>query len=107
MASAFKAELITYYGESGNCPSDAQDLGSDISGTINSKYVQSIVPNTTYSGAICALEFTFNGGGVNPDIANKKLIFAMMNYAGNGSAKWECSSSDIRQLYLPSICKRV
>jgi type IV pilus assembly protein PilA len=107
MASAFKSELMAYYGESGNCPNNLRDLGLDISGTINSKYVKSVAPNTIYSGAICAFEFTFNVVGVNPEIANKKLIFAMMNYTGNGSAKWECSSFDIRQSYLPAICKGI
>lgn len=105
MASAFKSELLAKYGESGSCPVTPVDLGLDALGTVNSKYVQSVGVNTTYTGAICAFEFTFSSTGMNAGVAGKKLIFAMMAYAGNGSARWECASADIRQLYLPSICK--
>lgn len=105
MASAFKSELMAKYGESGACPTSPVDLGLNSSGTVNTKYVQSISINTTYSGAICAFDFTFNNSGMNVGVAGKTLTFAMMNYAGNGSARWECASSQISQMYLPSICK--
>lgn len=105
MASAFKSELMAKYGESGACPTSPVDLGLNSSGTVNTKYVQSISINTTYSGAICAFDFTFNNSGMNAGVAGKTLTFAMMNYAGNGSARWECASSQISQMYLPSICK--
>lgn len=107
MASAYKSELIAKYGESGGCPTSVIDLGIDASGLINSKYVRSINLNTTYSGAVCAFDFTFQSSGMNPGVAGKQLTFAMMNYAGNGAVQWECTSSNIRQLYLPSICKGI
>lgn len=107
MASAVKAELVATYGSSGTCPTSPVDLGLDSSGTVNTKYVQSIKINTTYSGAICAFDFTFNTSGMNAGVAGKTLTFAMMNYAGNGSARWECASSQIRQLYLPTICRGI
>lgn len=107
MANAFKSELITKYGESGTCPTTVVDLGVDSLGTVNSKYVQGIALNTTYTGAVCAFEFTFKTTGMNTSVAGKKLIFAMMNYAGNGSVHWECASLEIRQLYLPSVCKGI
>jgi type IV pilus assembly protein PilA len=44
---------------------------------------------------------------MNTGVAGKKLIFAMMNYAGNGSAHWECASTEISQLYLPTACKGI
>ena len=107
IASAYKGELIAKYGESGTCPTVVTDLGVDSFGAINSKYVHSIGLNSTYSGAVCAFEFTFNTVGMSSGVAGKKLIFAMMNYAGNGSARWECASTEIRQLYLPSVCKGI
>jgi type IV pilus assembly protein PilA len=107
MASALKAELLAKYGESGACPISPVDLGLDTSGTINSKYVQTVAVNSTYTGALCAFEFTFLSTGMNGDVAGKKLIFAMMAYSGNGAARWECASTEIRQIYLPSICKGV
>ena len=107
MASAIKAELLAKYGESGACPASPEDLGLDSSGIANNKYIQSISINTTYSGAICAFDFTFNTSGMNAGVAGKTLTFAMMNYAGNGSARWECASSEIRQLYLPTICRGI
>ena len=105
MASVIKSELLATYGSSGACPTSPVDLGLDSSGTVNTKYVQSISINTTYSGAICAFDFTFNTSGMNAGVAGKTLTFAMMNYAGNGSARWECASSQISQMYLPSVCK--
>jgi type IV pilus assembly protein PilA len=107
IASAYKGELIAEYGESGACPTVVTDLGVDAFGAINSKYVQTIGLNTTYPGALCAFEFTFKTTGMNAGVAGKKLIFAMMNYVGNGSARWECASTEIRQLYLPSVCKGI
>ncbi|WP_174493860.1 pilin [Acinetobacter sp. Marseille-Q1623] len=107
MASTYKGELIAIYGESGACPTLISDLGTDSSGYIHSKYVESIALNTTHSGAICAFEFNFSNSGINTGVAGKQLIFAMMNYAGNGAAKWECASNNIKQMYLPSICKGI
>lgn len=107
MASAFKSELIAKYGESGACPTTPEDLGLDASGMVNTKYIQSVGINTTYAGALCTFEFTFKNTGLNSGVAGKKLVFAMMNYAGNGSARWECGSNEIKQLYLPSICKGI
>ncbi|WP_436862255.1 pilin [Acinetobacter haemolyticus] len=106
MASSLKAELMAKYGESGACPTSPADLGLDLSGTVDAKYVQRVTINTTYTGAICAFEFTFNSG-MNAGVAGKTLIFAMMNYAGNGAARWECGSSQISQMYLPSVCRGV
>lgn len=107
MASSIKAELLAKYGESGSCPISPTDLGLNASGILNAKYVQSVGINTTYSGALCAFEFTFSSTNMNHGVAGKTLVFAMMNYAGNGSARWECASSDIRQLYLPTVCKGI
>lgn len=107
MASVFKADLLAVYGTSGACPTSPVDFGLNSSGTINSKYVQSVSINTTYSGALCAFDFTFNTAGMNVGVTGKTLTFAMMNYTGNGAARWECASSQIRQRYLPTICKGI
>lgn len=107
MASVYKSELMSKYGDSGSCPTVVTDLGVDSAGAINSKYVQGIALNTTYTGAICAFEFTFNTTGMNVGVAGKKLVFAMMAYSGDGVVSWECASSEISQLYLPSICKGI
>ena len=104
MASVYKSEVIVVYGESGSCPTSPTNLGLDAAGSINTKYVKSVTINTTTPNSICAFEFTFNNTGMNAGIAGKTLVFAMMNYASNGSAHWECSSSTIQQVYLPSVC---
>lgn len=106
MASALKSEVIAKYGESGACPITPEDLGLNTSGTVNTKYIQS-VGITTYTGAVCAFQFTFNSNRMNAGVAGKTLTFAMMNYTGNGAASWECASSQIRQIYLPTICKGI
>lgn len=107
MASTYKSEVIAVYGESGSCPASPTNLGLDATGTINAKYVKSVTINTTTPNSICAFEFTFNNTGMSAGIAGKTLVFAMMNYSGNGSARWECSSDTIKQLYLPTVCQGV
>lgn len=107
MASAYKGDLIAVYGDTGACPTSLVEMGIASTGLINSKYVHSIGLNTTYPSAVCAFEFTFSNSGMNAGVAGKKLIFAMMDYAGNGSARWECASTEIRQLYLPTACKGI
>ena len=90
MASTYKGDLIAVYGDTGACPVSLSDMGVVPTGVINSKYVQSITLNTTYPSAVCAFEFTFNSSGMNTGVAGKKLIFAMMNYAGNGCTLGVC-----------------
>lgn len=107
MASAAKAEIMMYYGAEGACPTMTETIGYDLAGTIDSKYVKKISINTSYAGAICAVDFSFQSAGMNTGVAGKTLTFAMMNYVGNGAARWECASSQIRQLYLPTICKGI
>lgn len=107
MASTYKGEVISVYGDTGTCPTSLQEMGVVSSGIIGSKYVQSISLNSTFPGAVCSFEFTFSSSEINAGVAGKKLIFAMMNYAGNGSARWECASTEIRQLYLPTACKGI
>ena len=107
IASAAKAEIMMYYGTEGTCPTTTEDIGYNSAGTIGSKYVEKISINTSYTSAICAVDFTFQSTGMNAGVAGKTLTFAMMNYVGNGAASWECSSSQIRQLYLPTICKGI
>jgi len=107
MASTYKGDLIAVYGDTGACPASLSDMGVISTGMINSKYVRNIALNASYPGAICAFEFTFNTAGMNSGVAGKKLIFAMMNYSGNGSARWECTSTEIRQLFLPLACRGI
>ena len=107
MASTYKGGLIAVYGDTGACPASLSDMGVISTGMINSKYVHSISLKSTYPGAIRAFEFTFNTVGINSGIAGKKLIFAMMDYSGNGSARWECASTEIRQFFLPLACKGI
>lgn len=95
MARVYKRESIVVYGESGNCPALPTNLGLDTTCTINAKHVKSVTINTTMPNSICAFEFTFNNTPMNADIAGKTLVFAMMNYASNGSAHWECNSNII------------
>ncbi len=107
MVSTYKGDLIAIYSDTGTCPISLSDMGVVSTGLINSKYVQSIALNTTYPLALCAFEVTFNSSVMNAGVSGKRLIFTMMNYAGNGSAHWECASTEIRQLYLPTACKGI
>lgn len=107
MAGYFKNELIAKYGELGICPTNVVDLGVPASGLIDTKYVNRISLSTTYTGAICAFEFTLNSVNTNQNIAGKKITIAMMAYRNNGATRWECASSNIQQTYLPSSCRGI
>ena len=104
MASFYKSQTMETYGVNAVCPSTPEDFG--LSGEVSSKYVDALQVNTTYAGAVCAFEFTFSSNMI-AGVAGKKLVFAMMAYSSNGAARWECASSQIQQLYLPTICKGI
>ncbi|ENX56516.1 MULTISPECIES: pilin [Acinetobacter] len=107
MANTIKAALLEKYGESGTCPTTLAELGLSSSGMINARYVQSVRGNVSYTGALCAYEFTFRTTGMSAGVAGKTLVFAMMNYASNRSAHWECASPQISQKFLPSVCRGI
>ena len=53
MANTYKGELLAKYSESGSCPTTITELGINSTAAINSKYLQNIALNTTYTGAVC------------------------------------------------------
>lgn len=106
MASFYKSLTMETYGVNAVCPSTPEDFGLSTTGDVSSKYVDTLQVNTTYAGAVCAFEFTFSPN-MNAGVAGKKLVFAMMAYSGNGAARWECGSSEIQQIYLPSVCNGI
>lgn len=105
MASSFKGEITSSYGESGVCPT-VTGLGLGASGNLNGRYVESLSISTP-SGTVCAITFTFKSSGVNDGLKDKNLTFSMLSITIQGSAQWLCSSNDIRQLYLPSTCRGI
>ena len=105
MASAFKGEVVSYYGESGTCPT-ITGLGLPASGDLNGRYVQSLSISMPI-GSVCAITFNFKSSGINEGLKNKHLTLAMLNISMQGSAQWLCSSDDIKQLYLPSTCQGI
>lgn len=105
MASSFKGEIVSYYGESGTCP-DITSLGLPASGQLNGRYVESVATSVP-TGAVCAITFTFKASGVNEGLKSKSLTIAMLDITVQGAAQWSCSSIDIKQLYLPSTCRGI
>lgn len=105
MASSFKGEIVSFYGESGLCPT-VTGLGLTALGTLNGRYVQSLSISAP-TGVVCAMTFTFKSDGVNDGLKSKNLTISMLDITIQGSAKWDCTSTDIRQLYLPSTCRGV
>lgn len=105
MASSFKGEIISSYGESNICPT-LTGIGLPASGALNGRYVNSLSISTP-TGAICAITFTFKSDSVNDGLKSKNLTISMLDITMQGSAKWDCTSTDIRQLYLPSTCRGI
>ncbi|XID75176.1 pilin [Alkanindiges sp. WGS2144] len=105
MANAFKGEVVSYYGESGTCPT-ITGLGLPASGDLNGRYIDSLSTSTP-QGAVCAITFNFKSAGTNSGLKNKHLTLAMLDISIQGSAQWLCSSEDIQQIYLPSTCRGI
>lgn len=105
MASSFKGEITSSYGESGICPT-LTGIGLPSSGVLNGRYVESLSISTP-AGAVCAFTFTFKSNGINDGLRGKSLTLSMLSITIQGSAQWLCSSDDIKQLYLPSSCQGI
>lgn len=105
MASSFKGEIVSFYGESGTCPI-VTSLGLSATGQLNGRYVDSIATSVP-AGSLCAITFTFKTTGVNDGLKGKSLTLAMLDITTQGAAQWQCSSTSIKQLYLPSSCRGI
>lgn len=105
MASSFKGEIVSFYGESSICPA-VTSLGLPASGQLNGRYVDSISTSVP-AGSVCAITFTFKSIGVNDGLKGKSLTIAMLDITTQGTAQWQCSSNNIKQLYLPSSCRGI
>ncbi|OTG89693.1 pilin [Acinetobacter sp. ANC 3813] len=103
LSSQYKIAISQTYSQSSSCPTLAE-LGLSSPTAASGKYVGS-VDIATPTGAICAVELTFKSSGISQGLQGKHLAIALISQTANlGSANWRCSSTDIKQKYLPKSC---
>lgn len=103
LSSNYKTTVNTFYAERGICPT-LTDMGLSSNTDAGGKYVHSLTI-TTETGKICSFAFQFKNVGITSSLQNKHITFSMVSYSSSlGSSEWECTSSDISQKYLPTVC---
>lgn len=100
IAMYYKIEMASVYTTSSHCAT-LNDLGLNNTGTLNLKYLDSLVIST-YTGANCAFTLQLSNTSLLPVLNAKHIQFAMI--AKINSIDWECHSFDIPQRYLPNSC---
>jgi type IV pilus assembly protein PilA len=100
LASAAKTAVAETFQSTGGYPTDNASAG--LASTINSKYVASVVINTTPSGAI---DVTFLGTvGDSANTSGKIIRFTPSATAG--AVDWICNTgSDLPPRYRPANCR--
>jgi type IV pilus assembly protein PilA len=101
LASAAKTAVAETFQSTGSYPTDNASAG--LASTINSKYVASVLINTTPSGAI---DVTFLGTvGDSANTSGKIIRFTPSATAG--AVDWFCAAgSDLPARYRPANCRQ-
>ena len=104
LMSGEKIPVTNYYTENNACPTNGE-AGIPTATSIVGKYVVSVTTAgtaTTLGG--CSITAAFNTAGVNSGLAGNSVTFYMHTQPG-APIVWTCSSTDISQSLMPSICK--
>lgn len=99
LASNAKLAVAEYLTTNGRFPEVNAEAGLAADGTISNNYVSSISISTVpVSGTVT---ITYHGfGGIPP---GRTLL--LVPTGTNGSIKWDCTSSTMRTMYVPSSCR--
>jgi type IV pilus assembly protein PilA len=95
LASAAKASVSDTFISRGVWPVDNDAAGMGASGTIRSKYVNSVA----VAGGQITVTF---GGDVNAEITNETIVFTPWTSA-NGDVSWQCGSHAMTQTGLVQV----
>ncbi|EQD74312.1 fimbrial protein pilin [mine drainage metagenome] len=107
LISGEKIPVTNYYTENDACPTNGE-AGIPPALSIIGKYVAEVtVPAVTASSlGGCEITATFKGAGVNSGLASNSVTFTMHTAPG-APIQWTCSSANISQALMPSICKGI
>jgi type IV pilus assembly protein PilA len=99
LASSAKTAVSEYFSTNGRLPESNADTGLAADGTISNNYVQSISIGTVPSSGTVTI--TYHGFGGIP--AGRTLL--LIPSGTSGSVKWNCTSDNMRTMYVPSSCR--
>ena len=106
LASGVKGAVSETFAQDATCPANAAATsnGIAISTDINGKYVLSVTTaGTAAATGGCTITAKMRPTGVSTGLVSKSLILTLSN-ADKGSNVWACTSTDIKQKYLPKSC---
>lgn len=116
LASGQKGAVAEFYSSNNECPKNSASTtagGIARPTQISGKYVLSVKTGqgsgtiklgTGTVAAVCQIEATMRGSGVNGEIANGDLLLKMG--VTSGAFQWGCNSTKIDNKYLPSTCQK-
>lgn len=106
LAGQYKISISNTYSQTETCPTLAE-IGLKLNTDGGGKYVNSI-NSITQAGTICAVEFTFKSTEVSSGLQGKHLVFALISQTTDlGASNWSCTSPDIKQALLPTVCNGI
>jgi type IV pilus assembly protein PilA len=103
LTDGLKTDIATTKGETGTCPVNSAG-GIPQATSISGSYVLSVTLSSV-AGGHCTMTALMKPTGVNSNIANDSVIITA--YDNGGSTSWDCSSTNVKQKYLPSSCKGI
>lgn len=104
LANKYRGDINEVYSQTGVCPT-LSTLNLSANTDVSGNYVESLNIVAPTSGQICAISLKMKNTGVSSGIQGKSLVMAMVSYTDDlGAVNWTCSSTDIKQKYLPKAC---
>ena len=99
LASSAKTAVSEYFSTEGRFPETNADANLAADGTISNNYVESISVGTVPTSG--TITITYHGFGGIP--AGRTLL--LIPTGTTGSVKWNCTSDNMRKMYVPSSCR--
>lgn len=101
MAEQVKRIVADYYSHNGKLPADNQSAGLKEPSAVNGRYVESV----EISNGVITITY---GGGANPLIAGKALVYSGVVATDHSHIVWYCNTpaNTLANKYLPRACRR-
>ena len=102
-----RTRMIEYMNQNSKCPTSGANGFPDVS-SISGSYVSAVSVGGTYPssglGDACSVSAKFSASNVTKGLAGGTVKQTAVIHGG-GSISWQCSSNDINNRYLPTICR--
>ena len=100
LAEGQKAAVVSAKSQSGTCPSNGQ-AGIAEALEITGEYVESVTVGSNGNNSSCSIMAKMKTADINEDLAGGTIT--LVATFGEGSVKWDCTST-LKQKFLPEAC---